>query len=171
MKTNSPTMPKMLHVAGFIFEDLVLVFCTVERRHARGDGRAHVTEVRLDEKTCLSIYSQVVIHRAVMLQKFTDFKSLDIVPSITGHRCHGPIWALPNTFNVRSQSQSSQNIFQEHLWHPQFFHRTVSSSARHGRISIHVCACARETSAHVCAHAVINTPLSTSDKSMKNEME
>lgn len=54
-------MPKMLYVAGFISEGLGLVFCTVRRRHAREDSRAHVMEVSLDEKTCLSFLNQVVI--------------------------------------------------------------------------------------------------------------
>lgn len=77
----------------------------------REDGRAHVTEVSLDEKTCLSLRSQVVIHCAVILQKFTDFKSLDIVPSITGHWCHGPIWGSLNTFQyMQSKSEQSKHI-------------------------------------------------------------
>lgn len=53
-------MPKMLGAAGFIFEDLGPVFFIVKRRHAREDSRAHVMEVRLDEKTCLSFLSRVI---------------------------------------------------------------------------------------------------------------
>lgn len=61
METKSPTMPKMLCVAGSIFEDLGPVFFIVKRRHAKEDGRAHVRQVRVDEKACLSLLSQVVI--------------------------------------------------------------------------------------------------------------
>lgn len=46
--------PKMLCVAGFIFEDLGLVFFIVGRRHARENSSAHVMEVSLDERACLS---------------------------------------------------------------------------------------------------------------------
>lgn len=119
-------------------------------------------------KRLVSLSSVKSSHCAVMLQKFTDFKSLDIVPSITGHWCHGPIWVSVNTFNICSQSQSSQNIFRAHLWCPHFFHRTVSSSARRRHISTHLCVCAHVPA---CAHTVINTPFSMSDKSMKNGME
>lgn len=115
------------------FEDLGLVLY----------NRATACE-RREQSTCHRSRSAwkdlfLCLYCAVMPQKFTDFKSLDIVPSITGHWCHLRLWVSVNTLAVRSQSQSSQNIFQANLWRPQFFHRRVRSSVRRGCIS--VCAC------------------------------
>lgn len=42
MRTNSPTMPKMLYVTGFIFENLGLVLCTSRRK----------TRKRRQQSTC-----------------------------------------------------------------------------------------------------------------------
>ena len=135
----------MLYVAGFSFEDLGL--CVLHSRaKTRKRGRRSTCHGSQSGWKDLSLSPQSSRqHCAVMLQKFTDFKSLDIVPSITGHWCHRPIWVSVNTFNICSQSQGSQNIFRAHLWRPPFFHRTVSSSANASAF-----VCARHTRACTC---------------------
>ncbi len=147
MKTNSPQCPRcFMWLNSFL---RIWASCSVQSSEDTWDKTAeHMSWKSVWMKRLVSLSSVESSYCAVMLQKFADFKSLDIVPSITGHWCHGPVWVSVNTFNICSQSQSSQNIFQAHLWRPHFFHRTVSGSARRGRISIHVrvreteCACA-----------------------------
>lgn len=72
---------------------------------------------------------------------------------------------------MQSKSEQSKRIPAQ-LWRPHFFvfcQRTVSVSARHECISIHVCV-RLSVHVHACARAVINTPFLMSDKRMKNGM-
>lgn len=155
MKTNSPTMPKMLCVAGFIFEDLGLVFLLVDRRHAREDSRAHVTEVRLDERTCLSFLShtmQSCCRHLRILKVLTLSHQLQDTDVMGLSKCG---WIL----SIYAVKVSAVKTYSKHIFDTLiFFHRTVSSSARHGRISICACVGVREHMC-LCVHVQWLTPL------------
>lgn len=145
MKTKSPTMPKMLCAAGFIFEDLGLVFFIVKRRHAREDSRSHGSQTGWKD---LSLFPQSS-RRTVQ----SCCRTLRILKVLTLSNQLQDTDVMGLFKSICSQSQSSQNIFQTHLWCPHFFSMELSAALLDTDVSafVRVCVCVWEsTCACVC---------------------
>lgn len=144
MQTIIETVSKILSGAGLLFafffkKGLRPLFGTVEWPRTQEKQERHRHMSRKSGWKDLSLFPQSS-HQTVQ----SSCRSLQILKVLTlSHQLQDTdVTGLSvNTFNICSQSQSSQNIFWAHPWHPHFFHRSVSSSAWHGCITICVCVC------------------------------
>lgn len=120
MQTIIETVSKIFSGAGLLFafffkKGLRPLFGTVERPRTqeKQERHRHTSRKSVWMKRLVSLSSVKSSNCAVKLQKFTDFKSLDIVPSITGHRCHG---SLCEYFQyMQSKSEQSKHILSTSL--------------------------------------------------------
>ena len=147
--------PSILFIFDFLIWDL---FYALEWRLAIEGSRAHVLEVTLDEKTCLSFLSQVVT--LIVLTLSNRLKEADIISWDSES-----LWIL-SVYAVKVRA------FETSLTFSFFLHWCVRSPARQRHISMCICECGWEC-VRACTHAraMITTLFSMSDKSMKNDIE
>lgn len=126
------------------------LYSRVKTRERRQQSTCHGSQSGWKDS---SLFPQSSCHTVQSCRRsFTDFKSPDIVPSITGHRCHESRWILSiYAVKVRAVKTYSERVFDGLTFSTELSEALLDADVPASeRPSVHVTRCAR---------AVINTPL------------